>query len=115
MAAMGDEPLDDVALDDWALEVLARIRRHYRRDVDGLRLALADGLVDFLDMLATASLLTGDRRPSEMAEFERRRLSRLAERRFVDGDGVEKRQKSNKAPSVPLEPRGGGRLERGTT
>lgn len=51
---------DPTNTDQWAADVLNRIRMHRRRDVEGMKSMLDDGLLDALDCLVVAPLLEAE-------------------------------------------------------
>lgn len=55
--------MTDEQRDEWAADVLNRIRLHRRRDVSGMFSMLDDGLIDCLDLLAVAPLLLDEAGP----------------------------------------------------
>lgn len=70
--------MTDEERDEWAAEVLDRIRLHRRHDVSGLLSMLDNDLADCLDCLAVAPLLLAEHeRKARTDDYERRRLEKL--------------------------------------
>lgn len=68
--------MTDAERDAWAGEVLERIRRHRRRMPSGVFSMMDEGLLDVLDALAVAPLLTAEME-HDADDYERRRLEKL--------------------------------------
>lgn len=76
--------MTDEERDAWAEEVLARFRRHRRREISGLLTMLDEDLADCLDVLAVAPLLQYEELPVK----EHERLRRLAYLQRYQPEGV---------------------------